>query len=199
MNIELSTESRMLTDSLNRFLAQHYDFTARKKNSHAMTGFSVDTWQQLSEMGILAALFNEADGGLGGDPLDIKAIFECLGQHLVIEPFLDVLIVGHIIARFGQGKHKTLLEQLISGNQIGTLAHFEPGGHYELNLVNTSARKTKNGWQLNGHKTLVNQAGKAGFFLISARTEDIGSSENGIALFILGRNNPGLSIEEYPK
>lgn len=199
MSIEFSTERRMLTDSLNRFLEQHYSIHTHTQNTRTVPGLSLKTWRQLADLGILAALFNEADGGLGGDPFDIQAIFECFGQHLVTEPFLDALIVGHILARFSSGSHQSRLEQLIAGEQFGALAHLEPGGHYELSLVNTSARKTGQGWQLDGHKTLVTQADMADFFLVSARTEGAGCSEKGIALFILARHNPGLVIEVYRK
>ena len=43
-----------------------------------------------------ARLFAERDGG-GGAGFDIAVVFEALGRGLVVEPFLDALMVGSAI------------------------------------------------------------------------------------------------------
>ena len=67
MNFEPTEERRMLADSLNRFISERYGFAARQEIVRSPQGFSPAMWQQFAELGVMAALFHEVDGGFGGD------------------------------------------------------------------------------------------------------------------------------------
>ena len=86
MNFEHTEERRMLADSLNRFIAEQYDFETRDRIVKSAPGFSREIWRQFAELGVIGALFREADGGFGGAGFDIAVVFEALGRGLVVEP-----------------------------------------------------------------------------------------------------------------
>ena len=89
MNFDLTDERQMLQDSLRRFLADRYTTAARNAILEGETGFSPEIWSALADLGVIGALFTEAQGGFGGAGFDIAVVFEELGRAGVVEPFLD--------------------------------------------------------------------------------------------------------------
>ena len=199
MNFQHTEDRRMLADTLNRFVSEQYRFETRDRIARSPQGFSPDLWSRFAELGIIGALFDEANGGFGGGGFDIAVVFESLGRGLVVEPFLDTLIVGQAVARSGNAAQRALLGELIDGSRIAALAHGEPGGHYELSRVTTRAQREGNAWQLNGAKAVVQHGEHAALFLVSARTVGDDHSEEGIALFLVPRDAAGVSVRGYPK
>ena len=53
MDFALSEEQLMLEDSVEKFIANDYDFDTRQKYAGSDTGYSRDVWQQFAELGWL--------------------------------------------------------------------------------------------------------------------------------------------------
>jgi alkylation response protein AidB-like acyl-CoA dehydrogenase len=203
MNFQHTEDRRMLADTLNRFVAEQYGFDTRDKIARAAEGFSIDMWRRFAELGVIGALFPEAQGGFGGAGFDIAVVFESLGRGLVVEPLLDTLIVGRALAHAGSEAPQAHIASFIEGSQIPAFAHDEPGSHYEASRVTTRAEKRGNGWVLNGVKGVVQHAEHADLLLVSARTA-VGQpgdefDEAGISLFLVPRNASGVSVRGYGK
>jgi alkylation response protein AidB-like acyl-CoA dehydrogenase len=199
MNFQHTEDRRMLADSLNRFVAEQYGFATRDALARSDAGFSRDLWGRFAELGVIGALFNEADGGFGGDGFDISVVFESLGRGLVVEPFLGALVVGHALAHAGNDAQKALIASVIEGRAVAALAHDEPASHYELSNVSTRAVRNSNGWVLTGAKAVVQQGEAADFFLVSARTSGAQDAQDGISLFIVARDAAGVELRGYRK
>ena len=199
MNLQLNEDRRMLADTLNRFLAERYDFDVRSKIASSAEGFNRELWQHFAELGIIGALFKEADGGFAGQGLDIVVVFKCLGRGLVVEPFLGALMVGQAIAKAGSGEQKKILAKLIDGSVVAAFAHDEPGTHYELTAVTTRATRKLGSWILKGAKAVVQQGQGADVFLVSARTSGADNSENGISFFLVPKNTAGVTVCSHRK
>jgi alkylation response protein AidB-like acyl-CoA dehydrogenase len=202
MNFQHTEDRRMLADSLNRFISEQYSFATRDRIAQSAEGFSAELWGRFAELGIIGALFDEAHGGFGGAGFDIAVVFESLGRGLVVEPFLDTLIVGQAIARSGNAAQQTLLNGLIDGSCIVALAHDEPGTHYETSRVSSRAQREADGWVLTGAKAVVQHGGEAGLLLVSARTSgdnDAEDAEAGISLFLVPRATAGITVRGYRK
>ncbi|CAN7788218.1 acyl-CoA dehydrogenase [Caballeronia mineralivorans PML1(12)] len=199
MNFQHTEERRMLADSLNRFIAEQYGFETRDRIATSDEGFNVDMWHQFAELGVIGALFDEEDGGFGGDGFDVAVVFESLGRGLVVEPFLDVLIVGRAIAQCGNEAQRMQIGRMIEGTRIVALAHDEPGSHYEASQVATRAEKYGEGWLLNGAKGVVQHGEHADMLLVSARTSGSAGDETGISLFLLPSDLEGMHVRGYRK
>ncbi|HEX3380243.1 MAG TPA: acyl-CoA dehydrogenase family protein, partial [Paraburkholderia sp.] len=200
MNFQHTEDRRMLADTLNRFISEQYGFATRDRIARSAEGFSTDLWARFAELGVIGALFDEASGGFGGEGFDISVVFESIGRGLVVEPFLDTLIVGRAIARSGSDAQKAVLASLIDGSRIVALAHGEPDSHYELARVTaTRARRSGNAWTLNGAKAVVQHGEHAHVFLVSARTSGDDDGEAGITLFLVPRDTAGVSVRGYRK
>lgn len=197
MNFEHTEDRRMLADTLDRFISDQYDFTQRDRIATSDTGFSREIWEQFAELGAIGALFSEDDGGFGGGGFDISVVFQSLGRGLVVEPFLGALIVGRAIAAAGSDEQKASLAELMDGSTIAALAHDEPAGHHELSRVATRAERGGDGWVINGAKAVVQHGEHAGVFLVSARTSGDVDAQDGMSLFLVRRDAPGVSLRGY--
>ncbi|QHE84632.1 acyl-CoA dehydrogenase family protein [Hydrogenophaga sp. BPS33] len=192
MNFEHTEDRRMLADTLDRFVADRCGFDQRNAIAYGEVGMSPELWGQLAELGAIAALFPEADGGLGGAGFDIAVVFESLGRGLVVEPFLGALMVGRALSAAGTEAQKALIAQLIEGSATAALAHDEPGAHHELSRVNTRAKRHAQGWTLTGAKAVVLQGMQAQWLLVSARTSCEADSAQGISMFLVPADAAGV-------
>ena len=192
MNFEHTEDRRMLADTLNRFVAEQYGFETRNAIAYGGVGMSPALWGQFAELGAIGALFPEAEGGFGGAGFDVAVVFEALGRGLVVEPFLGTLMVGRALAAAGTAAQKERIASLIDGSTVAALAHGEPSGHYELARVNTRAVHSEGSWTLSGDKAVVLQGDNAQLLLVSARTAGDVGSEDGISLFLVPGDAPGV-------
>ncbi|WP_321881324.1 acyl-CoA dehydrogenase family protein [Paraburkholderia bannensis] len=197
MNFQHTEDRRMLADTLNRFIAEQYGFETRDRIARSSEGFSADMWRRFADLGVIGALFDEADGGFGGQGFDVAVVFEALGRGLVVEPFLDTLIVGRALAHAGNDSQRERIASLVDGSQVAALAHDEPGSHYEASRVSTRAEKDSDGWLLQGAKGVVQHAENADVLLVSARTSGAEFDEAGISLFLVPRNAEGVNVRGY--
>lgn len=198
MNFEHTEDRRMLADSLNRFIAEQYGFEARNRIAQSKEGFSQAIWQQFAELGVIGALFSEADGGFGGAGFDVAVVFEELGRGLVVEPLLGAVMAGEAISAAGSDTQKAKLAGIIGGTAVAAFAHDEPESHYELSRVRTRAERSGDGWVLDGVKAVVQQGEQASLFVVSARTSGGMDDEAGISLFLVPANTPGLKVRGCP-
>jgi alkylation response protein AidB-like acyl-CoA dehydrogenase len=198
MHFQHTEERQMLADALGRFIAGEYGFATRTAVAASPEGYSPDLWQRFAELGAIGALFREADGGFGGEAFDIAVVFEALGRGLVVEPFLGALMAGRALSLAGSDAQKARLAALIDGSASAAFAHGEPGAHYEPARVATRAERAGEDWVLSGAKAVVPHGEHADFFVVSARTSGALDDEDGISLFVVPRNAPGLTVRGYP-
>ncbi|MDT4821053.1 Acyl-CoA dehydrogenase [compost metagenome] len=198
MNFEHTEDRRMLADSLNRFIAEQYAFDARDRIAKSAHGFSKEIFQNFAELGVIGALFSEADGGFGGSGFDIAVVFEALGRGLVVEPLLGAVMVGEAISAAGSDAQKEKIGDIVNGVTVAAFAHDEADTHYERTRVATTAERRGDGWVLQGAKAVVPQGEQADLFLVSARTSGNVDDEAGISLFLVPAKTAGLTVRGCP-
>src|SRR6185312_7619779 len=94
MDFDLTDEQRLLKDSVDRLIADHYQFEQRKKYLAEPDGWSRAVWQQYAELGLLGLPFAEAHGGFGGGAVETMIVMEAFGRGLVLEPYFATVILG---------------------------------------------------------------------------------------------------------
>jgi alkylation response protein AidB-like acyl-CoA dehydrogenase len=180
MDFNLNKEQELLRDGLGKFLATRYDLEKSRTAAKLGPGWQPDIWRGLAdELGILGAAFPESVGGIGGGPVEIMVIAEELGRALVIEPFIDTVVVaGGLLQRTDNPAAAALLEHIADGSAIVALASTEPGGAHS---VSTTAVDTGGDWVLTGEKIVVTAAPLATHLLITAKTSP---DSQGVSLFL---------------
>ncbi len=200
MDFNLTEEQRLLGDSLQRFLDGVYGFDARQKAIRSEAGWRPEIWRALAEdVGVLGAALPEAVGGFGGGPVDTMVIMRALGRALVVEPYLEtVVIAAGLLSRIGSAAAADAVERIIAGQLIATLAWGEPTSRYDAADVTTTARHDGAGWVLDGRKAAVAAAPWASTLLVTARTSGERRDRSGISLFLVETAAPGVVMRAYP-
>jgi alkylation response protein AidB-like acyl-CoA dehydrogenase len=94
MDLDYTEEQALLQDAVKRLLAERYPFEARRALVADPRGWSRELWRRLAELGLLAATFDEEDGGLDGGPVESLIIAQALGTALSAEPYLSTIAMG---------------------------------------------------------------------------------------------------------
>ncbi|MEO8319318.1 MAG: acyl-CoA dehydrogenase, partial [Bradyrhizobium sp.] len=196
MDLTLSDEQRMLRESADRFVTDTYNADHRKRSANDPLGFSAGIWKQFADLGWLALPITEDHGGLGGGAVEIGILMEAFGRGLVSEPYLSTVVIGaSLIAACGSEAQKQALLALIAdGSLYLAFAHSERQARFDLADVKTTAKKTLNGWRLDGHKTAVLDGNAAVQIIVSARVDD-----GRLCLFLVPHGTPGLTSRDFPR
>ena len=199
MDLSLSVEHGILRDSVERFVRESYPFDKRRKIVDENKGFLQENWQKFSKLGWLGLNLPEEFGGNGGSAVDTMVVAEALGPGLILEPFLETVVIGSKLIQVGYNeKQKSeFLSNLVRGRLILTFAFAEPQSRYSLSDVQLSAKPNGDQFVLNGKKAVVRHASSADKIIVSARTAGDRRDKRGITLFLVERNSPGLSRRDY--
>ena len=200
MDFRLTEEQLALQETLRRFIAKDYDFERRRSLARSSLGYSAEAWEQLAELGLLGLPYPEEFGGLGGSGVDIMAVMELVGQGLLLEPYLSTVVLCGGLLRDAAARaiKEALLPRIAAGEIKIALAAYEAAGRYELAHVASTAVCDAKGWRLTGHKSVVLDAPSADYFLLSARSSGNRTDAEGISLFLVRRDAPGLTLQAYP-
>lgn len=196
MDLTLSDEQRMLRESADRFVTETYDADHRKRSANDPLGFSAGIWKQFADLGWLALPITEEHGGLGGGAIEIGILMEAFGRGLVSEPYLSTVVIGAaLISECGsEAQKQALLPQIADGSLFLAFAHSERQARFDLADVRTTAKKTPDGWRLDGHKTAVLDGNAAGQIIVSARVDD-----GRLGLFLVPHGASGLTSRDFPR
>lgn len=199
MDFKHNEERRMLEDTLSKFLEKEYPATRRNAGAVSDLGYDQDAWDQMAEMGVFMALFDEAHGGFGGDGFDFALVFEAMGRALVVEPVVEsIVLAGGALAASGNTEHAEFLENMLTGGPRAAFAHSEDGARYDMAHVATTATQNDTGYVLNGNKSVVAFCQGADSIVISARLNGAVNDTNGLALFLVPIDQSGLDLRSYP-
>ena len=199
MDFDLSDEQRLLKDTVTRLMADRYAFDQRKQYLKTPEGYSTAAWSQYADLGLLGLPFGEEHGGFGGGAQEIMLIMQAFGRALVLEPyFATVVLGGTAIQRAGSDAQKSaVLPAIAEGRMKLAFAHSERQARYDLADVITTAKRGGNGWVLDGAKSVVIHGDCADKLVVSARTSGERYDEDGVTLFLLDANAPGVARRGY--
>lgn len=195
MDFNLTDEQELLRDGLTRFLSVRYDIAKSRAAAKTGAGWQPDIWRGFAtELGILGAALPDDVGGIGGGPIELMVIAEALGHALVIEPYVDTVVVaGGLLHRAGGSVATSLLGEIIAGDAVVALAAGEPASGNRWQDISTRAERDGDGWVLNGRKVMAVAAPLASRLLVTARTPDL----DGISLFLVDAGAAGVVIHPY--
>ncbi|MBI1261475.1 MAG: pimeloyl-CoA dehydrogenase small subunit [Rhizobiales bacterium] len=199
MDFSFTEEQTLLRNTVHSLLQDKYDFDTRRKVVKSAEGWRPEFWAQMAELGLLAAPFSEEMGGLGGGAIETMILMEEFGARMVVEPFLETVVVAGGFLREGgsAAQQEEFIPGIIGGESVWTFAYAEPQGRYNLADLKTTAKKDGAGYVLNGYKCVVIAAPWADKLIVSARTSGGQRDRDGISLFIVDKSATGVSTRDY--
>ncbi|MHB8283701.1 MAG: acyl-CoA dehydrogenase family protein [Caulobacteraceae bacterium] len=199
MDFSFNDEQRMLRDSLSAYLTDAYSFDHYKAAIHSEIGWRPEVWRALAQdLGILGAALPEALGGLGGGPVDNLVVMEELGRALVVEPYLETVVIGAgLLKRIDSHAARDAVARIIAGDMITALAWSEPTSRNVPADISTAAVRDGEGWRLDGRKAVVIAAPFATHLIVTARSSGGQRDEGGVSLFLVEADAPGVTRRDY--
>ena len=175
----------LLEDQARRFIAA--EFVPHLEKWHEDHFYPREVWTKAGAAGLLCASMPEEYGGAGGsfaheaviDREYARAGFDTFGASL------HSGIVAPYILRYGTEEQKRRwLPKLATGEMIGAIAMSEPGTGSDLQGVRTTARRSGNGYVLNGSKTFITNGQHANLIIVVAKTDPKQGSK-GVSLMVV--------------
>lgn len=201
MDFTLTKEQELLRDALAGFLGARYDLEKSRTAAKSGEGWQPAIWRGFAdELGILGATLPERVDGMGGGPVELMVLAEELGRALVVEPFVDTVVVGAgLLDRSGGERAEDVLRAIVAGDARTAFAVLEPTSGQTLHDLSTTARRDGDSWVIDGAKVVVTSAPLATHLIIAARTGGQRRDHDGISLFLteFDAANPPAGIEVH--
>ena len=195
MTLVLTPDQQMLGDAIDAFLRDHYSLEQRMKSRDSTAGWRPEIWRSFAnDLGILGVGLPEELGGTGGDGMDQFAVARSLGRALVIEPYVEtVILAGGLLARSEAAHARDLVARIVSGDAVIACALDDPG---QAKLGLRQAVITANGgaYMLRGSKAVVVGAQWADVFLVSARLDN---ADDETVVAAIPADTEGIRRQDY--
>jgi len=200
MNFDLSEEQQILVDSVAKFVRNDSPVERFRKLRETEQGWEPAMWARMGEYGWLGVAYPEEQGGFGGRFVDLALILEQLGRGLVPEPVIpSVVLAGGLLSRLGSEEQiGRFLAPMVEGRTSLALAHSERQSRYELHDCQTRAERRGSSWVLSGEKTWVLNGHAADHLVVVARTAGDPLDRDGLSLFVVDADAPGLERLRVP-
>jgi acyl-CoA dehydrogenase len=104
-------------------------------------------------------------------------------------------IAGHVLMEGGtEQQQAAVLPRLASGEVTAAFALTEPEAGSDPSGLSTTGRLVDGRWRISGSKRYITNAPVADLFMVFARTSRRSKSTEGISVFVVSANAPGLSV-----
>jgi alkylation response protein AidB-like acyl-CoA dehydrogenase len=196
MDFALSEQQEMLQKSARDFLSNEYSDKLIRQMAQDEKGYNPELWNKMAELGWMALSIPEESGGIG-DFLDLITVLKEMGHACFISPFFSTMVLGAcaIMEAGNSAQKQKYLPAIAEGKMRITLALLEASATYSAEAVKTKATAQNDNYIIEGRKLFVPDANSADYLICVARTGAASDPAQGITLFLVDRNAPGVSCE----
>ena len=192
----LTDDQRMLQDSVRSFIAEEGAIKTQLRHWRDIgckDGFGHGLWKQFAELGLTGILIPEAQGGAGLGQVEAGVVLEEIGRNLTPSPFLTTSVAA-VCALEGSAQAERWFPGIVSGETVAALA-VDEGRLHDPAAIAMTAKRSGNGFSLNGAKQFVVQGASADVILVAARTAGSAGETEGLTLFAVERDAKGVEVD----
>jgi len=190
MSMTFTEEQDEFRKSVRRFLEQKSSSADVRRLMETDEGYDPAVWQQMAEqLGLQGLALPEEYGGSGFGFIEQIAVLEEMGRALLCAPyFSSVVLAGTALVQSGDDAAKRdLLTGIADGSTIATLAWVENPTEWGMGSLSTTARRSGDGYTIDGTKTLALDGHTASLILVVAQ------ADGGPSLFAVDASASGLT------
>ena len=190
MAMTFNEEQEELRKSVRRFLEQKSSSADVRRLMETDEGYDPAVWQQMAEqLGLQGLALPEEHGGSGYGFIEQIVVLEEMGRALLCAPyFSSVVLAGTALVESGdEAAQKDLLPGIADGSTIATLAWVENPSKWGVDGITATAKRTGDGYTIDGTKTLVLDGHTASLILVVAL------ADGGPSLFAVDASADGLT------
>ena len=204
MDFEFSDAEREFVAKVDAFIEANRDPEVMDVTRENMAQIS-DTpkrrafMREVAEQGWLGITWPKEHGGQEGSGVYEYLLNEALARRGAPQIGKGVGIIGKTLIRHGSEKLKReFLPQIIRAEIEFAVGYSEPQAGSDAANMQLKAEKVPGGWKMNGQKIWTTSAHFADWYWFGARTDLDKPKHDGISLFLLPMNAPGLEIQGMP-
>ena len=93
MDFSFNEEQTLIQRQVAQFIQRDYEWEKRQALAKSELGFSSENWKIFADLGWLGISLSEESGGFGGSALETMIVMEEFGKGLVVEPFLETIVL----------------------------------------------------------------------------------------------------------
>ncbi len=195
MDFSLTEGQEMLREIARDFLTTACPTSLVREMAEDEKGHSQQLWQEMAEVGWMGIAIPEQYGGAGASFLELIVLLEEMGRACLPGPFFSTVVLGGltILEAGSEAQKEELLPKLAEGELLLTLALTEPSATYGAEGIQTKATPVDGGFLIQGTKLFVPDAHMSDYLICAARTRETEPPEDGITLFLVDPQGPGVS------
>lgn len=192
LNDQLSEDERMMRDSARAYAQEK--LAPRVIAAYREEKTDPAIFREMGEMGLLGVTIPEEYGGLGASYVSYGLIAREVERvdsgYRSMMSVQSSLVMYPIYAYGSEEQRMKYLPKLASGEFIGCFGLTEPDAGSDPGGMKTTAKKTANGYLLNGSKMWISNSPIADVFVVWAKSDAHGGKIRG---FVLDKGTKGLS------
>jgi alkylation response protein AidB-like acyl-CoA dehydrogenase len=191
-------EEQMVRDSARKLLSENAGIERLRKlvaaNHHQAyesdvppDSYDQALWRQMVDLGWTALSVPESAGGAGMKMVAVAALAEEAGRAALPSPLISTLIATCVLREAATATAHAWLGRIVEGHSA-SLAITNAAGSWEVEDTDVRVNMDGPNAVLDGTAWFVQDARKASFFIVSAR------SDGGTGLYVVAADSPGLSV-----
>ncbi|MGQ0467822.1 MAG: acyl-CoA dehydrogenase family protein [Sporichthyaceae bacterium] len=198
MTWELTAEHLAFRDTCRAFTDR--EVRPLVDDAEAKGTFPAALWPRLGAAGLLGLSTPEEFGGSAADSIAVAIAAEELTRAsggIAVTALVSAYMAGPHLTRYGTpAQRERWCAAVANGAAVAAIAVTEPGMGSDVAGMTSTAKRTADGWVLNGRKMFITNAGLADVLVVAARTAPIGEGARhaGITMFVVEKDAPGLSF-----
>lgn len=194
MDVLLNEEEEMLRKATREFFESECPPKLVRAMETDDLGYPPDLWSKTAEMGFIGLALPAQYGGEGASLLTLGLLLEAVGRAVAPLPLHSTLVAALTIADAGNRQQCQRILPLVSrGDLIMTWALTEEDPRLNPEDVTTSAKAEGDQYVISGSKLFVENFNASDQCLVVCRTAPGSTGGEGISLFIVDTNSPGVS------
>jgi len=194
---DLPPQAERLRGEVRAFLRDWMGNTAPAKRARSWSGFNPEFSKALGAKGWIGMTWPKKYGGHERSYVERYVVLEealAAGAPVSAHWVADRQS-GPLLLRFGtEDQRERLLPGMARGETYFCIGMSEPGAGSDLAAVRTRARKTNEGWVVNGQKIWTSNAQNAHYMIALVRTGEDSARHAGLTQFLIDLKTPGLTV-----
>ena len=196
MKLILTEEQKFLRDTAKDFAQERTPITHFRalRDNKDETLWDKDIWQEMVNLGWSGILIPEEFGGSNFGVAGISVVLQEIGRTLTPSPLFSTGVLGaYALSNFGSQEQKEkYLPKIVSGEITIALA-VDESSHHDPSKTVFMAKKSNEGYILNGKKTFVIDGASADVLIVLTRTSGSSGELAGLTLFIVDSNSDDIN------
>lgn len=190
-----------LKSSISRFV--HDRLIPNEDRVEEEDGIPEEILQEMKDIGLFGLTIPEEYGGLGLNMTEEAGLLFEIGQAsgAFRSAFASTIGIGSqgIVMDGTDTQKSRYLPRLATGEIVGSFALTEPGSGSDAASLRTTARRSGDGYVINGTKRFITNAPEAGLFTVFARTNPEERGARGVSALLIDAGTKGLSLGKADK